>query len=600
MAAPSSAAPCSDSQTAPEAEVPLVKVLYLFAGRKRHSDVAAYLKAAEAKGSIRLILKEFDIERSPDHDLTSNSLWQEVFQTLEEGKWVVIVSPPCNTFSRARFQRRHPGPRPLRTKHWPRGFPWLSNFNKQKVAEANFFVDQCLVACETAANHEGYFILEHPEDLGAIDDETPGSIWQWTEVLDLMVRCKALCFALHQCKFGALTPKPTRILTNFAVSDDRCYMSLPKFDKHGVYQGPLPRKCGHRHTHSLIGKTGQRWNTSPSAAYPPGLCEFFSNLIIHAFASFGGGQDDPVGTRAPKRPIDSEPSGLTGKSRKIDLEEAPQVVEDSEDDGAKSSYTEQQQHQQQLDDEFDPQLCYNAGAPIQVEWDHKSHGFIDGFGLCSPTRWKPFQRGVRRSDKMNQLAEATFNILSDCVSNSIADVRKEAFKLVTGKLGESPFSETTLAALRSKWAELLPDPKEALVLDQGQPFLLRGLAQWLRIFEDPDVHWLVDESDSFSTGVYLGVDRPLPRSSQVFPAKTKHRSMDETTFCPIAENYPSLRCHPKSWRPSLRRKNRWAGCILRSLVSSSNNMGIVCALPQWQPLLNQMDQYVRCMMLHIR
>ena len=58
MAAPSSAAPCSDSQSAPEAEVPLVKVLYLFAGRKRHSDVAAYLKAAEAKGSIRLILKE--------------------------------------------------------------------------------------------------------------------------------------------------------------------------------------------------------------------------------------------------------------------------------------------------------------------------------------------------------------------------------------------------------------------------------------------------------------------------------------------------------------------------------------------------------------
>ena len=145
-------------------------MLYLFAGRKRHSDVAAYLRAAEAKGTIRLILKEFDIERSPDHDLTSNSLWQEVFQTLEEGSWAVIVSPPCNTFSRARFQRRHPGPKPLRNKTWPRGFPWLSNINKQKVAEANFFVDQCLIACETAANHTGFFILEHPENLGPLTE----------------------------------------------------------------------------------------------------------------------------------------------------------------------------------------------------------------------------------------------------------------------------------------------------------------------------------------------------------------------------------------------------------------------------------------------
>ena len=57
-------------------------------------------------------MHEFDIERSPQHDLTDNALWDKIFDTLKEGNWVLIVSPPCNTFSRARFQnRRHPWPK---------------------------------------------------------------------------------------------------------------------------------------------------------------------------------------------------------------------------------------------------------------------------------------------------------------------------------------------------------------------------------------------------------------------------------------------------------------------------------------------------------
>jgi len=37
----------------------------------------------------------------------------------------------------------------------------------------------------------------------------------------------------------------------------------------------------------------------------------------------------------------------------------------------------------------------------------------------------------------------------------------------------------------------------------------------------------------------LGVDKPLPRSPQVFPVKTKHRKFDESEFSPVADNYPS-------------------------------------------------------------
>ena len=117
--------------------------MYLFAGKRRQSDVSTFLKKLEADGSITLELLEYDIERSETHDLRSKELWQDICGKLQEGGWFLIVSPPCNTFSRARFQwRRHPGPRPVRSRTWPKGFPWLSKRNADLVAEANEFVLQ--------------------------------------------------------------------------------------------------------------------------------------------------------------------------------------------------------------------------------------------------------------------------------------------------------------------------------------------------------------------------------------------------------------------------------------------------------------------------
>lgn len=174
----------------------LVKVLYLFAGKRRQSDVSTFLKKLEDAGKIRLQLLEFDIERSETHDLRSKELWEQICEKLKEGGWFLIVSPPCNTFSRARFQwRRYPGPRPLRSRTWPKGFPWLSNVNAKIVNEANEFVLQCINACYVVVQHDGWFLLEHPEDLGIVDGEVPGSIWQWEEIHNLLACCHGFTFA---------------------------------------------------------------------------------------------------------------------------------------------------------------------------------------------------------------------------------------------------------------------------------------------------------------------------------------------------------------------------------------------------------------------
>lgn len=145
--------------------------MYLFAGKRRQADVGSCLNKMHSDGRIALRLIEFDIERSETHDLRSNDLWDQITARLRKGRWFLIVSPPCNTFSRARFQwRLHPGPRPLRSRTWPKGFPWLSGLNQAIVNEANEFVLKCLDACSVAVQHGGWFLLEHPEDLGKVHD----------------------------------------------------------------------------------------------------------------------------------------------------------------------------------------------------------------------------------------------------------------------------------------------------------------------------------------------------------------------------------------------------------------------------------------------
>lgn len=302
-------------------QVSSLKLMYLFAGGSRHSDVASFLKKWSTDYGFSLQLKELDIGRSPEHDLKNQALWDDIFNTLAEGEWCLIVSPPCNTFSRARYQfAKHPGPRPLRSKTYPKGFPWLSNKDAAIVSESNMFVSNCIKACRVCHNNKGHFLGEHPEDLGQVQGDHPGSIWQWEEVQALIADCSAITFAIQQCHF-------TRFITDLKVDDPRCYISWPRFDDAGNYVGPLPRSCGHVHSKKLIGKKDGKWNTSPSAAYPPSLCEFIAKLFVSAEAASGGGRTH---SNNSFREISSGPSGAVDTlvvSSGEELEELPTEVE---------------------------------------------------------------------------------------------------------------------------------------------------------------------------------------------------------------------------------------------------------------------------------
>ena len=50
---------------------------------------------------------------------------------------------------------------------------------------------------------------------------------------------------------------------------------------------------------------------------------------------------------------------------------------------------------------------------------------------------------------------------------------------------------------------------------------------------------LTEEVDSFSSGVPVGYDQPLPRVSAVFPPKERFRKLDDSIFMEDSANYKS-------------------------------------------------------------
>ena len=232
-----------------------------------------------------LEMEEFDILRGAEYDLTDSFLWESIFQRVESGSFdVIILTPPCGTLSRARFNFSSSGPRPSRTSAHPRGFPWLRNNDAEQVRIANFFVDRSLDLAFTQVSMGGYFLFEHPEQLGMVKTgDVPGSVWDFPNMRELIESSQAATWAIHQCFFGSDTPKPTRLGSNLpgSLRFGQCWHIL---DESGKYLGPLGM-CPHNHEAALIGRDEDGWRTSAAAAYPPLFCEYLARLVFSATSS---------------------------------------------------------------------------------------------------------------------------------------------------------------------------------------------------------------------------------------------------------------------------------------------------------------------------
>ena len=105
-------------------------VLYIFAGEPRKADIKAELKVIAAANSREISVEEVDICRGSGHDLLDDRVFNIYLHKIRQRHYdVVIVTPPCNTFSRARCNKGT-GPPPIRSRAYPWGFLGFMGYAK--------------------------------------------------------------------------------------------------------------------------------------------------------------------------------------------------------------------------------------------------------------------------------------------------------------------------------------------------------------------------------------------------------------------------------------------------------------------------------------
>jgi hypothetical protein len=252
----------------------VLKVIYIFCGEKRRSDVHEWLERFQLPYSFLLVMREVDLKRG--QNVQDQGTWEEILDEVKSTLYDVgIITPPCNTHSRARQKwRSSPGPRPIRSKQWPLGFPWLKGKQLLSCQEANEMVEKTWQLRRLFSEVGTMYFLEHPEDLGAVEGDTPASIWQSDEARQAQVETGAACWARFQCEFGAETAKPTRFESDLPAAKLEPNQGWPTFDSAGLYTGPLPACCPHGgHRRQLLGKaSGNSFKTEAASAYPPLMC----------------------------------------------------------------------------------------------------------------------------------------------------------------------------------------------------------------------------------------------------------------------------------------------------------------------------------------
>jgi hypothetical protein len=264
-----------------------LKVVYLFAGVPREGDMKWWFQRICGILRVSLYMLEMDICRDKKHDLLQTATQDQLKAMAASGVIdVLIVSPDCSTFSRARHFQPTPRSRPLRSKASPFGLEdGLTAAEQDSVRDGNIGVLFSFDLCKIVHENKGIFLYEHPEYLGKVNgsDVIPTSSFLLPDyqVLKAVTGCTE--FAIHQCRFGAPFAKPTRFAST--AHDFRSSklakvgpILLSSADK---YLGPLPF-CGHQHPSRNNGP-GVPYTTGGSEAYPVALCGWLVRHIVQSW-----------------------------------------------------------------------------------------------------------------------------------------------------------------------------------------------------------------------------------------------------------------------------------------------------------------------------
>ena len=237
-------------------------MLYVHAGGLHRSELETWV--ANESRDRNFFVDEFDMSLLEE---PGKSCWDELLHDVRDGCYnLIYVSPPSATFSRSALAGSS-ARAPLRDERWPEGYPWLRGKPLKQADAGTRAVRQALDLVRAASMLHIPWLWEHPEHLGTTAGGMPASVWTWPELRKFFDQVQAGTVALVQCSFGASSRKPTRLTGTWHGLGTLGNPGWPLLDRDGHYRGPLPRRCGHRHSTAL-----------DSSALPPALCRALAML----------------------------------------------------------------------------------------------------------------------------------------------------------------------------------------------------------------------------------------------------------------------------------------------------------------------------------
>ena len=454
-----------------------IRVLYIFSGKSRKGSVSHWCSKLAKLRSKAVQVEMIDIKVKPHIDLTKKSNRDKLLEKMKQKRYdVLILSPPCSTFSRAPWSNRK-GPRPVRSFVKPRGLARLSWTEFEAIAQA----------LDTGSH---MILFENPEDLGALqsgpyEGQRPASMWQ-DEIFRNLVQSEAVkTVSFYQQDFGTEYLKPTRLLLKGFDFHDSFAVGLPQFDAQGYYLGPLQKRTASK---QLIGQQHSKFNTSGTEQWPSDFCEWVAQQIfkhVSTSTSSGGGfsQGDVEKT--------------TQQNYKVSEPEGPKV---------KGGWG-------------DPRICRAPG---------KTRDFHDGAGLSSPGRWDVENRLWNNEAWVKSLRKELLDIVSDRCGG-LNKLEKVCFEMsIKGEAGCGLVKDEELKrSIRGKMVEALSgkgvESEGLLDIAAGQPFRLKLMQKLLQHLGDADHSFLLDGE----VGFLVGVLNPLPRTPHMYEEQTSWKLEDD-------------------------------------------------------------------------
>eukprot|EP00435_Cladocopium_sp_Y103_P018991 s2370_g4.t1 len=173
-------------------------VVHLYSGRRRAEDFHFWMQHfLDANSGANILILSIDTAISDTMNVLNHKLWDFLIRIAREGRILcLLLGPPCETWSSARFESLEPGdhgdlhaghqlpglrgPRPLRLASSPWGIGGLSFRELQQVHIGNCLLFRGLWLAVCVALSNGAVVLEHPS--APYEDFKP-SIWRTALVL---------------------------------------------------------------------------------------------------------------------------------------------------------------------------------------------------------------------------------------------------------------------------------------------------------------------------------------------------------------------------------------------------------------------------------